>query len=254
MFVSLAGPGPVVAAQRALGDRVPGKAPRRRKRLDGVSVRSRKRSLREVGTRGSSRRFALALRGNVDVHGILRVVFFRVFSCLVFVVALLRAPVGERLLPRRHRREHRRLPRLREARALSFRIRRRNLPFDFFRRRRRRLRHRRVVVVRLFAGFFVRGSRSHRRGFECFGFFVSLGETRDVSQVAREEIGALRHQHGRVRVLLAPTRARGGSRVREQVETFDDVRDLFLLFCPFLFHGIVAEARRLEQRGEVRLE
>jgi len=243
------------AAQRALGDRVPGKAPRRRKkRLDGVSVRSRKRffSLRQVGTRGSSRRVALALRGNVDVHGILRVVFFRVSSCLVFVVALLRAPVGERLLPRRHRREHRRLPRLREARALSFRIRRRNLPFVFFRRRRRRLSHRRVVVARLFAGFFVRGSRSRRRGFEFFEFFFSLGETRDVSQVAREEISALRHQHGRVRVLLAPTRARGGSRVRERVETFDDVRDLLSVILAF--HGIVAEARRLEQRGEVRLE
>ena len=103
----------VVAAQRALGNGVPGKASR---------SRSRSRSRRVFhGFGGASIgdvRFEIVVvvrfESSTHPNGV-------VVPLLVgrpVVVLALAQSVGERLLPRRHRRQHRRLPCLREARAL----------------------------------------------------------------------------------------------------------------------------------------
>ena len=103
----------VVTAQRALGNGVPGKASR---------SRSRSRSRRVFhGFGGASIgdvRFEIVVvvrfESSTHPNGV-------VVPLLVgrpVVVLALAQSVGERLLPRRHRRQHRRLPCLREARAL----------------------------------------------------------------------------------------------------------------------------------------
>ena len=104
----------VVAAQRALGNGVPGKASRSRSQFHsfvfhgfgGASIGDVRADV--VVVRFEIRSFGGGPNGVVVPLLVGRPV----------VVLALAQSVGERLLPRRHRRQHRRLPCLREARAL----------------------------------------------------------------------------------------------------------------------------------------